>query len=183
MLAETLAKLRSCNIRAIKGGIIMKKATILLTVGLLVAGILILSACSTMGKSKMEADVAAIDKIWEGYTAGVNTGNANLWLSLWDENGIRLAPDAPAAHGKAQILPGIQKAFGAFNLKVDIKAEEIVILGDWAFSSGTFTRRMAPKAGGPEIFFDGKFLTLFKRQPDGSWKIFRDCFNSNVPPK
>jgi ketosteroid isomerase-like protein len=41
----------------------------------------------------------------------------------------------------------------------------------------------APKAGGPESLFDGKFLTVFKRQPDGSWKIYRDCFNSNVPPK
>lgn len=67
----------------------------------------------------------------------MNTGDVDLWMSLWDENGIRLAPDVPAAHGKAQILPGIQKAFGAFNLKVDIKSEEIVVLGDYAFSSGT----------------------------------------------
>jgi ketosteroid isomerase-like protein len=161
----------------------MKKATLLLAAGFLVAGFLILAACATTGKSRTEADVAAIQKIWEGYTTGVNTGDANLWISLWDENGIRLAPDAPAVHGKAQILPGVQKAFGAFKLKIDIRSEEIVILGDRAFSSGTFTRKMAPKTGGPESFFEGKFLTIFKRQPDGSWKIYRDCFNSNAPPK
>jgi ketosteroid isomerase-like protein len=125
----------------------MKKAPLLLAAGTLATGILILATCATMGKSKIEADVAAINKIWQGYTVGVNTGDANLWISLWDENGIRLAPDAPAVHGKAQILPGIQKAFGAFNLKVSIKSEEIVILGDWAFSSGTFTRTRPRREG------------------------------------
>lgn len=29
----------------------------------------------------------------------------------------------------------------------------------------------------------GWFLTTFKKQADGSWKIFRDCVASRVPPK
>ena len=32
-------------------------------------------------------------------------------------------------------------------------------------------------------FVDGKYLTIFKRQPDGSWKAYRDCFNSNNSPR
>lgn len=27
----------------------------------------------------------------------------------------------------------------------------------------------------------GKYLTVFRKQADGSWKIFRDCFNLDVP--
>ena len=27
----------------------------------------------------------------------------------------------------------------------------------------------------------GKFLTIFQKQDDGSWKIARDCFNGNGP--
>jgi steroid delta-isomerase-like uncharacterized protein len=43
---------------------------------------------------------------------------------------------------------------------------------------------MTPKAGGETIHAmrDGKALTLYERQSDGSWKIVYDCFNSNVPP-
>jgi ketosteroid isomerase-like protein len=37
------------------------------------------------------------------------------------------------------------------------------------------------KDGGEPIPYDGKFLTIFKRQSDGSWKIHRDIYNSNVP--
>ena len=29
--------------------------------------------------------------------------------------------------------------------------------------------------------YDGKFMTLFHKQSDGRWLIFRDCFNSNRP--
>lgn len=29
----------------------------------------------------------------------------------------------------------------------------------------------------------GRYMNLWKRQPDGSWKIFRDISNSSVPPK
>ena len=39
------------------------------------------------------------------------------------------------------------------------------------------------KAGGETIAMpDGKALTLYKKQADGSWKIAYDCFNANVPP-
>jgi ketosteroid isomerase-like protein len=27
-----------------------------------------------------------------------------------------------------------------------------------------------------------KYLTIYRRQPDGSWKIYRDISNSNEPP-
>jgi len=42
---------------------------------------------------------------------------------------------------------------------------------------------MTPKAGGETIHAmpDAKALTLYERQPDGSWKIVYDCFNSNLP--
>ena len=61
-----------------------------------------------------------------------------------------------------------------------INNEEVQVAGDWAFSRGTYTLSITPKAGGEEIFIDGKYMTILKRQTDGSWKIHRDIFNSNV---
>jgi ketosteroid isomerase-like protein len=41
---------------------------------------------------------------------------------------------------------------------------------------------LTPKEGGDRIeaMPDGKALTLYERQSDGTWKIVCDCFNSNV---
>jgi ketosteroid isomerase-like protein len=36
--------------------------------------------------------------------------------------------------------------------------------------------------GGREIKDKGKFVVVWKRQADGSWKIVRDVYNSDVPP-
>ena len=49
------------------------------------------------------------------------------------------------------------------------------------YTSGTYWYDFALKSGGPTSKFEGKVLTMWKKQADGTWKIYRDCFNSNVP--
>ena len=39
-----------------------------------------------------------------------------------------------------------------------------------------------PKSGKP-VQDRGKFLTVWKKQPDGSYKAIRDIFNSDLPAK
>ena len=85
--------------------------------------------------------------------------------------------------GKENILAGPKSRFPKLDIEIAIKSEEIVVMGDWAYSRGTFTRSFTPKGSDQTFYYDGKFLTVMKRQPDGSWKIFRDCFNSNTPPQ
>ena len=67
------------------------------------------------------------------------------------------------------------------SIEAVIRSEETQAFGDWVFSSGSYIFRMKPKSGGPSEVTDGKFLTVLHKQPHGSWKIRRDCFNSNVP--
>jgi ketosteroid isomerase-like protein len=52
-----------------------------------------------------------------------------------------------------------------------------VVSGDWAWARGTYG--VDGEAGGNAFHVDGKFLTILKRQDDGSWKIYRDAFKSN----
>ena len=39
-----------------------------------------------------------------------------------------------------------------------------------------------PKAGGEKRRSTGNFLRIYRRQPDGSWRMTRDMFNSDRPP-
>lgn len=50
-------------------------------------------------------------------------------------------------------------------------------MGDWAFSRGNYTATQTVQGNTVEV--DGKFMTIFRRQDDGQWKIYRDIFNSN----
>ncbi len=132
------------------------------------------------------ADEAAIRQIWLNYASFVQNGDATGWLAQYDAEGIQLRPDAPA-RSKQELdaqVPGAFKArFDANETRMSINPLEIVINGPWAYSRGTYNQDLTARTTGKAIHVDGKFLTIFKKQPDGSWKIFRDWFNSNVPPK
>lgn len=129
----------------------------------------------------VEADIGAINEIWSQYVIGGNTGDLDLWISLWDDDGIRMAPDTPAVFGKDQIRTQMTIPFEQFTFEISVTPEENQVAGDWAFSRGTYTLSLTPKAGGETSQFSGKFLTILKKQADGSWKIARDCFNYDAP--
>jgi len=132
-----------------------------------------------------ESDIAAIKDMLKQYTKGCNTGDFNFWISLWSDDGVQMPPDAPARIGKEQIRQGMKPAFDQMNLDIPkYSIEEAKVYGDLGLTRCTYTLKMTPKAGGETInaMPDGKALTLYERQSDGSWKIKYDCFNSNVPP-
>ncbi|MGA2976757.1 MAG: nuclear transport factor 2 family protein [Spirochaetia bacterium] len=133
-----------------------------------------------------DADTAMIRKIWANYAAYVEKGDGNGWLSQYDAEGIQLRPDAPARTKQeldAQVPAAFKARVEANDVKMSINPIEIVVTGPWAYSRGTYTQDFTDKSTGQLTHVDGKFLTIFKKQADGTWKIFRDCFNSNVPPK
>ena len=132
-----------------------------------------------------ESDIAAIKETLNQYAVGVNTGDFDRWISLWAEDGVQMPPDTSSRVGKEQIREGMKPAFDQMNLNITIHSiEEAKVYGDLGLTRCTYTLKMTPKAGGETInaMTDGKALTLVKRQPDGSWKIAYDSFNSNVPP-
>lgn len=128
-----------------------------------------------------KADLAAIKEKLNQFAVTVNAGDFDGWISLWADNGIQMPPDTPARIGKEQIRAGMKPAFDQFILKMSITNEELRVSGDLGFARGTYTEFMTPKAGGETIEYDGKYLTILERQADGSWKVARDCFNSNTP--
>ena len=130
----------------------------------------------------VEADIEAINEIWNQYASAINTDDFDLWISLWEDDGIQMPPDAPAVFGKEQILAVNERKFEPFEVNLTINNAEVQIDGDLAFSRGAYTASLTPKAGGETVDLIGKYLTILKKQTDGSWKIYCDCFNSDVLP-
>jgi uncharacterized protein (TIGR02246 family) len=133
----------------------------------------------------IEADITAIKEMLNQYAVAVNTGDFDLWISLWADDGVQMPPDTPVRIGKEQIREAMKPAFDQMTLDIAITSiEDAKVYGDLGLTRCNYTLDMTPKAGGETIHAmrDGKALTLYDRQSDGSWKIVYDCFNSNVPP-
>ena len=127
----------------------------------------------------VKVDIAAINKVYHQYATGISTGDTDLWISLWIDDGVQMPPDESAITGKEQIRARMKSIFDMYKFKMTIDVEEVEVFGDRAFSRGTYKYTMTPRKEGEPYASTGKYLTILQRQADGSWKFARDCFNNN----
>ena len=141
------------------------------------------SAQEEMAEPNVEEVTAAIEAAFTEYGASLGDGDAERWIELWMEDGMQLPPGAPPNVGRDMILANIQRALSVLAFEdMQIQVDEVLVKGDTAIARGMYTVNYVPHDGSPITQIDGKYTTTFMKQEDGSWKIYRDIFNSNVPP-
>jgi len=156
---------------------------LVLGVSLAVATQLLVCGCTTVKGTDADTFRAAVEEVYARYAGSVTSGDQDRWLSNWDENGVQMRPDSQSVVGKKAIEERVRSRWPTMTMTMTIKVEEATAAGDWGYAKGTYVQTITPKAGGPVTSVDGKWLDILKRQPDGTWRLYIDCFNSNVPPK
>ena len=153
---------------------------VVLAAGAIAAG---LTGCTAMqsGPGTTAADLAAIAAFNQRYLQAINDGDIDTLSRLTAEDHIMLAPNRPPLAGKQANDAANRRAFEQFNIDETWTPQETVVAGDWAYQRGTYTVVAAPKSGGPSRTSTGNFLRIYRRQPDGSWRMIRDMFNSDQP--
>ena len=115
------------------------------------------------------------------YQRAINSGDFEGWLSLWDEDGLQMPPNTSVKGGIGHIR-GANKSLFNLNLNMDVFGfPAIKVFNDVGISVCNY-RIIGETEDGKEkinVMENGKALTIFKKQNDGSWKIIFDCFNSN----
>ncbi len=95
-----------------------------------------------------------------------------------------LAPDMPMARGKEASM-AIFAALGAlpeYSLSWKAEIAEVGGAADLGYTIGPYHMEFLDPEGNP-VVIDGKFMTIWKKQADGTWKIAVDMFNTDgVPP-
>lgn len=170
------------------GGATMKttgKSKLLIAVAL-AAGV---ASCAKPGPGKSEqVDVAAVKQAVASVEAGWNQAFHSRNLDALVE---------PYASDAVFVLPGMSPQVGTsairnvyvealkdpnFDLTLTSDSMEVAQSGDMAFSQGHFTMKGSdPKTKQPTTTMSGPYLTVFKKQPDGSWKAVQDWVASNPP--
>lgn len=103
------------------------------------------------------------------YDAMVETGYA--------PDAVELPPNLPAVQGREAIA----KYLGSFPHISSFSTTTIDFTGagDLAYQYGTY--HMVMEGPGGSMTDDGKFIEIWQRQFDGSWKVAYDVFNSDAP--
>jgi uncharacterized protein (TIGR02246 family) len=136
---------------------------------------------STNSEANTSVDKAAIDRLREAHVAALNAGDADSWAACFAGDGVQMPPNFGTNAGKAAI-EGWSKGFlGLFSCKFNLSVDEVQVASDWAFERGRYDITLSPRSGGGSMDDNGKYITIYQRQPDGGWKIARDIWNSDRP--
>jgi ketosteroid isomerase-like protein len=106
-----------------------------------------------------------------------STTDLEKFASYLAANAIFYVPGAPAHRG----ADAFKRAFGelskipGFSLKWMAEKADVALSGDLGYSTGTYTATFGDTTD------QGKYLTIWRKQSDGSWKVAEDIFNSDIP--
>jgi uncharacterized protein (TIGR02246 family) len=129
------------------------------------------------------ADVQAVKDVETAWAKDAATKDADKWASYFVEDGSALYPGAGILNGKAAIKGAMAPYFADPNFSLTFQATRVMASkgGDMAYAQGTYTMIVTnPKTKKP-MTDKGKYLTIYTKQADGSWKAVADTFNSDSP--
>ena len=126
-------------------------------------------------------DVAAVTNVLREIIAADNAMDVDRIASLYEEDAVNLPPNGPAVQGRVAIKERYRSGFAQAKLELSFISEETHVGGEWAFDRGITKGRNVWRNGDPPTEFEHKYVMLLRRQADGSWKIARLIWNSNVP--
>jgi ketosteroid isomerase-like protein len=119
-----------------------------------------------------------------------NSATSKTWLAaaqardwrtvalLYTEDAILMPPNGPPVVGRENI----RAWFADFPPLSRFHTEtlEVVGCGDLSYLRGRYELTFEVEGSNP-VSDTGKYLEIRRRQPDGSWLLSRDTFNSDLP--
>jgi len=151
-----------------------------------IAGLFIMIASGCSGSSNDHTSSPMTQKqaqaIFDRYAELWSAEDLDGWLSLWADNGVVQMPfDEPRVVGQDELRSRNAAALENADFVASITNLDVDSDGDLAYASGVYTMEITPADGSQPWTLDAKYLSVFKRQANGEWKLIRDAFSSNVP--
>ncbi len=125
---------------------------------------------------------SAIEAIDKKFMEDVNRGDAAAGAAAYTDDAILMPPNHSPLEGKRAIekyLAKLGSQLQATNFQLCIL--EVDVQGDTTIVRGTYSSSFTVPGTDTPIEDLGKTLNVWKRQVDGSWKLHRDIWNSNIP--
>jgi uncharacterized protein (TIGR02246 family) len=122
----------------------------------------------------MESDERDIREVHTAWVDAVNAGDLVRLLTLMADDVVFLNPGR-APFGRDGFPVGFSAAHQQYRLRCISELEEVVIVGDVAYTLCRDSLSVTPRAGGEATALAGHRITIYRRQPDGRWLLARDA--------
>jgi uncharacterized protein (TIGR02246 family) len=119
-------------------------------------------------------DLTTVDGLKAELVHAFEQGDAALAASLYEPGARLLPPGAAVITGEDAVREFFEKRFAAGSDGGVLETVRLDDYGDVAVEEGRYGRR-----AGDQLLDSGKYLAVFRRQPDGTWRWVTDMWNSD----
>ena len=124
--------------------------------------------------SKLQEAKQAIDKGNAQWSEGWKKGDAQMVAAIFAEDGVQLSSTGKVIKGRQQIQDRQKAAMQNVDPGVQVTVTTITVwlVGDVAYETGKYKYVYVEK--GKSSTDEGRYVTAWKKQKDGSWKLIMD---------
>jgi ketosteroid isomerase-like protein len=138
----------------------------------------LLAIAGVPASAQIRAEATALAKLDAEWSAAAGTRDAKRVASFYAEDGVAYPPGAPAAVGKAAAEKVWAGAFSDPSYRLAWKTNYAEVTGSLGYTAGTYEdSRKGPD--GKTVTGTGKYLCVWKKQSDGTWKAIQDMWNTD----
>jgi uncharacterized protein (TIGR02246 family) len=137
--------------------------------------------CTQQQPDTRAADERAIREADSAWSAAAEARDLDRYLSYFAPDASSFRPNAPIATGLEAIRKAWVQPFAAAGY-VSWKTAKVEVsrAGDLGYAFGAY-QSMSKDVKGEPLAHRGKYLSVWKKQPDGKWKAVADMYNSDLP--
>jgi uncharacterized protein (TIGR02246 family) len=147
----------------------------------------LLAACAPRADKPRFNAARAVDAIRTGevkWNADWKSGDPGKVVAHYAPEAVLMVPGQAPMSGLEAIRAGAQKTMDdpGFSLAFSSEKVDVSASGDLAVSRGTFKETATDPANQAHVDATGTFVTVYKPQPDGTWKAIWDIATPGAPP-
>ena len=125
----------------------------------------------------------AIHRLDAEFMKSASARNAGaLVKAFYAPDAVLMPPNHGAVEGREKIAGFLQGLIDSGLTSIKLDTTTVASAGDLAYGQGRYTLNLAPPGGSP-VQDVGKYVVVYRRQANGSWRAVSDIFNSDNPPQ
>ena len=147
--------------------------------------IILLNGCDQSQRSaagNRVADEATLRKTDSTWAKAAEAKQLETHIGYFQDDAVVQAPNEKKVVGKDAIRKMISEMYSLPAVAMSWQPEkvEVAASGDLGYTTGSYQLTMKDEKGIPNTD-NGKYLEVWKKQTDGSWKVTTEMFNSDLP--
>ncbi|MGA8263827.1 MAG: DUF4440 domain-containing protein [Ignavibacteriaceae bacterium] len=151
---------------------------------ILTVAFLLMSTANLFSQTTKEEMLKKVEEWNKQFSAAMVTNDKAKMLSFYADDAYSLPSYTPMLVGKKAIEKSMNmdENSGMKILSFKFNTKDLWITGDQMCEVGTYDLSMTVDDPGNPTKDHGKYLTIYQRQKDGSWKIKADMWNTDTNP-